>query len=72
MHPPQVLLELAARAADDPGMAWRVGVGLPVDEVDAVLHNTSQLKGKARNLLARQCKPAVSEHRPPPACLSLQ
>jgi hypothetical protein len=44
-------------------MAWRVGVGLPVDEVDAFMRSTSNLKGKARNLLTRQCKPAVGGHR---------
>jgi hypothetical protein len=62
---PQVLLELAAWAADEPGIAWRVGVGPSPHEslLHTDLHASTanlKLRGKAKELLARQCKPAVS------------
>jgi hypothetical protein len=55
----QVLLEMAARAADEPGIAWRVGVGAPVDEVSEALRSAPRPQGKANRLLTRQSKPAV-------------
>jgi hypothetical protein len=58
----QVLLELAACAAEDPGCSWRVGVGQAavIDmSLPVVHHSPNHLKGKARNLLDRRMKPAV-------------
>ncbi|GFH25994.1 PAS domain-containing protein, partial [Haematococcus lacustris] len=50
----QVLLELAARAAEEPGLSWRVGVGMAGAQTAP-----TKLKGKARTMLGKQSKPAV-------------
>ncbi|GFH13878.1 uncharacterized protein HaLaN_09840, partial [Haematococcus lacustris] len=50
----QVLLELAARAAEEPGLSWRVGVGMAGAQTAP-----TKLKGKARTMLGKQTKPAI-------------